>query len=71
MIIDYIKHDAGVSIYLEVSRALNREDEDDEVILQEGLSEFGLIAWCGGPDTFLLRNFYVPDVAALHDEVPH
>ena len=54
-----------------MSRALNREDEDDEVILQEGLGQFGLIARCGGPDPFLLRNLYVPDVAALHDEVPH
>lgn len=53
-----------------MSRALNREDEDDEVILQEGLGQFALIAWCGGPDTLLLRNFYVPDIAALHDEVP-
>lgn len=52
-----------------MSRALNREDEEDGFILQEGLGEFGLIAWCGGPDSFLLRNFYVPDVAALHNEV--
>lgn len=55
--------------YLEVSRALDGEDKDDEVILQECLSKPVLIIWCGGPDTFLLRNFYVPDVAALHDEV--
>lgn len=51
-----------------MSRALDGEDEDD-VILQECLSKSVLIIWCGGPDTFLLRNFYVSDVAALHDEV--
>lgn len=52
-----------------MSWALNREDEDDEVIVEEGLGEFGLVAWSGGPDAFLLRNLYVPDVAALHNEV--
>lgn len=55
--------------YLEVSRALDREDEDDEAISQEGLGEFVLIAWCSRPDPFLLGNFYIPDVAALHNEV--
>ncbi|MEQ2215996.1 hypothetical protein XENOCAPTIV_009191 [Xenoophorus captivus] len=29
--------------YLKVSRALDREDENDEAISQEGLGEFGLI----------------------------
>lgn len=52
-----------------MSRALNREDEEDGFILQEGIGEFGLFALCGGPDTFLLRNVYVPEVAALHNEV--
>lgn len=57
--------------YLELPRSLNREDEDDSPVLQEGLGEFALIARRGGPDTFLLRNIYVPHIAALHDEVAH
>lgn len=54
-----------------MSRALHREDEDDDVTLQEGLAESDLIAGCGGPDPFLLRDLYVPRIAALHDEVAH
>lgn len=55
--------------HLEMSWALNREDEHDGVVCQEDSGEFGLIAWCGGPNTFLLRNFYISNVAALHNEV--
>lgn len=55
--------------HLEMSWALNREDEHDGVICQEDSGEFGLIARCGGPNPFLPRNFYVSNVAALHNEV--
>lgn len=55
--------------YLEVSRSLDREDENYEAICQESLGEFGLVAWCSRPDAFLLRNLYVSDAVALHNEV--
>lgn len=55
--------------HLEVSRALHREDEDDEAVLQEGLEQLGLVAGLGGPDAFLLGDLDVLDVDALHDEV--
>ena len=56
---------------LEVPGSLHGEDEDDEVVLEEGLGEFALVARGGGPDPFLLRDLDVPHTAALHDEVPH
>lgn len=59
----------SIACYLKVSRALNREDEDDKAVAVEGFSEFILIARWGGPDLLLSRNFQVPHVAALHDEV--
>lgn len=52
-----------------MSRALNRKDENDKVTLQESLGEFSSVAWCGGPDTFLLRDLYVSGITALHDKV--
>ncbi|TNN28541.1 hypothetical protein EYF80_061311 [Liparis tanakae] len=57
--------------YLEVSRALDGEHQDDGAVLQEGLGELGLVAGRGGPDAFLLGDVDVPHVAALHDEVAH
>lgn len=57
--------------YLEVARTLNREDEDDEVLLHEGLGEFALITGRCGPDTLLLGYFYTPTVATFHDEVAY
>lgn len=57
--------------HLEVSRALHREDQEDQAALQEGSVEFELVAGRGGPDAFLLGDVKVPQVAALHDEVTH
>lgn len=60
-----------IPVYLEVSGALDREDQEDEAALLEGAVELELVAGCGGPDAPLLRELNVAQVAALHDEVTH
>lgn len=57
--------------HLEVSRALDGEDEEDNAAVDEGSAELGLVAGRGRPDPPLLRELNVPQVAALHDEVAH
>lgn len=69
-----LSHDISTSIgqrYLEVSRALNGEDEEYDAALLEGAVELELVAGRGGPDTPLLRQLNVAQVAALHYEVAH
>lgn len=43
--------------YLEATRTLDGEDEDDELVLQEGLGQLALVAGRGGPDPPLLGYF--------------
>lgn len=57
------------SVALEVSRALDREHQEDQAGVQEGSVEFELVAGGGGPDASLLGDVYVPQIAALQDEV--
>lgn len=56
---------------LKMSRSLNRKHQIHRTALPECSVQFALITWGGGPNSLLLGDLKISQVAALHYKVMH